>query len=696
MKKFLFTLCAVLVGFAASAADHYQLAFANAEGTPVTEITATPGTEVNLYVQLLALDQVCTGMQMEFVVRDNAMQPIDYNDAAGKVKIKGMQATPFDPVTWFTPMGMAMYHMPNQASVSASAQTVNGDNAVNYRIVGTNGTLNQFFVPAAVLAAQYSMTEEQVISYFGDCVEFGNIYAFTVVLSADWNEEYAYVDYGEAYSKFSGLPMGEQQLSEDLKLTIKNANFAPALKDLTGEIVISEPDENGQVTVTYTGNEDVTITVNGQPYTGPIQLEDGVETTIDVTVSADGYNDLTGSATRTWTAPVAAAEPTIEIVESADYLTMTVTVTAEEGCTLIVNGEAINSNTYTYTVNRTTDIYTADADVVVKAQAVKDLPSEEVTETKAWTVVSQPTAATPVITFEETKDGEVVTAVDVVIVNYTEYNINGEPYNRATVAHYDANYTADQVITVNAKNDPGYPYLPAYASDTYTLKKLEKADVAAPVITTTMDDDNVYVTIQWPESDGTQTYTGQYTYPRGEQDASYPVEAYVTEGATCKESAHATATIVVPKKETTPQPQDKTAMPTFSGRTPDGVHAYYVSIADVDADAVIYYRVYKDGVLITEGEDGWVVYDGEFGYTEDGNYRVEAYAVAPGKDPSDQIGYEFVISETTGLVDVMNGKTISNVRYFNMAGQEMQEANGLTIVVTTYTDGTTNSVKVLK
>ena len=40
--------------------------------------------------------------------------------------------------------------------------------------------------------------------------------------------------------------------------------------------------------------------------------------------------------------------------------------------------------------------------------------------------------------------------------------------------------------------------------------------------------------------------------------------------------------------------------------------------------------------------------------------------------------------------------SVANVRYFNMAGQEMQQANGMTIVVTTYTDGTTSSVKVVK
>ena len=50
----------------------------------------------------------------------------------------------------------------------------------------------------------------------------------------------------------------------------------------------------------------------------------------------------------------------------------------------------------------------------------------------------------------------------------------------------------------------------------------------------------------------------------------------------------------------------------------------------------------------------------------------------------------------TELDELMGGKTVAGVRYFNMAGQEMQEANGMTIVVTTYTDGTTEAVKVMK
>ena len=52
--------------------------------------------------------------------------------------------------------------------------------------------------------------------------------------------------------------------------------------------------------------------------------------------------------------------------------------------------------------------------------------------------------------------------------------------------------------------------------------------------------------------------------------------------------------------------------------------------------------------------------------------------------------------DATSVNELVNGKTVAGVRYFNMAGQEMQEANGITIVVTTYTDGTTSAVKVMK
>ena len=344
-------------------------------------------------------------------------------------------------------------------------------------------------------------------------------------------------------------------------------------------------------------------------------------------------------------------------------------------------------------------------------------------------------------------------------------------------------------------------------------------EVDAPVISTTMDKNNVYVHIDWPVSTGQHVYTGKYVYPRGEEDADYEVEAYVTAHHHCAESAHAVTTIHVPAKVVTPIPEDpqivfidahgiehsyalipdpypdpmgnlfysfmftlnqglwgenipfyftangkrygaetdmqlpemmetdesvlnpviesnnlfyvpadytytfglefkgdkiyllvaqgvvngeytteKTADPIFYGYVEDGdsyIAAYYVDISPAEP-STIYYRVqYPD-----ETWSEWIEYECTLCFEEEGNYCVEAYAVANGKLPSDELQYWFVIGSYTDISinvnEVIDGKQVAGVRYFNMAGQEMPEANGMTIVVTTYTDGTTSAAKVMK
>ena len=54
------------------------------------------------------------------------------------------------------------------------------------------------------------------------------------------------------------------------------------------------------------------------------------------------------------------------------------------------------------------------------------------------------------------------------------------------------------------------------------------------------------------------------------------------------------------------------------------------------------------------------------------------------------------MSRLVDVEEVMAGKTVANVRYYNVAGQEMAQPSGMTIQVTTYTDGTTAAVKVVK
>ncbi len=52
---------------------------------------------------------------------------------------------------------------------------------------------------------------------------------------------------------------------------------------------------------------------------------------------------------------------------------------------------------------------------------------------------------------------------------------------------------------------------------------------------------------------------------------------------------------------------------------------------------------------------------------------------------------------STAVSDVNAAKTVANVKYVNLAGQSSSEAfSGVNIVVTTYTDGTTSAVKVIK
>lgn len=66
----------------------------------------------------------------------------------------------------------------------------------------------------------------------------------------------------------------------------------------------------------------------------------------------------------------------------------------------------------------------------------------------------------------------------------------------------------------------------------------------------------------------------------------------------------------------------------------------------------------------------------------------EGYFAADAKAP---------VSEGSGIEQVTTSKEVANVRYINVAGQESETPfSGVNIVVTTYTDGTTSTVKVMK
>ena len=70
------------------------------------------------------------------------------------------------------------------------------------------------------------------------------------------------------------------------------------------------------------------------------------------------------------------------------------------------------------------------------------------------------------------------------------------------------------------------------------------------------------------------------------------------------------------------------------------------------------------------------------------NYTVD------GVSNKSDIVYLEVYPRPTVAEELNVGKQVSHVRYFNMAGQEMAQPSGLTIKVTTYSDGTTSAAKV--
>ena len=70
------------------------------------------------------------------------------------------------------------------------------------------------------------------------------------------------------------------------------------------------------------------------------------------------------------------------------------------------------------------------------------------------------------------------------------------------------------------------------------------------------------------------------------------------------------------------------------------------------------------------------------------------YTVDGVRNSSDIVYLE--VYEPSAVSEMAGGKEVSAVRYFNMAGQELSQPQGLTIQVTTFTDGTTMASKVIK
>jgi hypothetical protein len=473
----------------------------------------------------------------------------------------------------------------------------------------------------------------------------------------------------------------------------------PVLQDLTGNIVVSQPDENGVVTVTYDGPETVTITVNGQPVAESYQLEDGVPMTFDVEVTADGYNPMTASETRTWNKPAPLVLTGTLTIGDVDQATgqFVVTYDGDEEVTITCDmAEVTRGTDKTFTLpGYGTYEVTARA---TATDAAYNGDYVEASKTLTWT---QPQTDKPTITVAETEDGYLITATgDGTVTLYVE-----------DIQVAQAEGTATYTIPYNAEGGEygvsATAQKPNEAVSDYALETVQDPGQTAKPTITYVDDPENHVVHVTATGYGTVTlYVEDVQVAQSEDgiatwDLPYTEDEYGEEvgvSATAQEdgqrvSDYAVETIEVPGTPVTP-PAGQCAKPDGGYVNGADFHGVTVTLTNNETaeGTQLHYTVTLDGVVITED----AIYDGPFALTQDGEYQIDFWATAPNMQDSSHGGLLFTIDEETGLSELLSGKTIANVRYFNMAGQEMQEANGMTIIVTTYTDGTSSAVKVLK
>ena len=107
--------------------------------------------------------------------------------------------------------------------------------------------------------------------------------------------------------------------------------------------------------------------------------------------------------------------------------------------------------------------------------------------------------------------------------------------------------------------------------------------------------------------------------------------------------------------------------------------------------------VWVNGNEVDLDEDGNILLHAD--EHEDVTYVITAVAQEQGKLASEPTEFTIIVpayNDDVNVDEINACKSVVRVRYFNMAGQEMDHADGMTLVVTTYSDGSTTAIKVIK
>ena len=375
--------------------------------------------------------------------------------------------------------------------------------------------------------------------------------------------------------------------------------------------------------------------------------------------------------------------------------------------------------------------YTDPIKIEFKAITIADgvtynLNSDEATYTYELDPLTKKTAQKPTIV----RDDANMTKTTCPIVITADPNTDGTlEYTAPATGTGGAKAAQTQTLYYERKDTEYTVHVEAWTTegDTYLASEVAKADIVIPAkpapVILDLPDPEINVTNDAATQTTIITITVPENAPEGtvldytltaEEGVDYTVEevdgkviiTVVNGDETAFVNVTATTTLTeVPAgydevkkgeaEKTVEIPQyQKTAMPTidvsFGGE--DGAHYANVTFVNNDNNAaVIEYSL--------NGGETWLTYKPGVPVVirNYGDNTVLARATATGKATSDTAERTFTLNDdATSVNELVNGKTVAGVRYFNMAGQEMQEANGITIVVTTYTDGTTSAVKVIK
>ena len=447
-------------------------------------------------------------------------------------------------------------------------------------------------------------------------------------------------------------------------VTVEGGAVVP--QDFAGQIVFGDVTEDGLLPVSYTGEEEytMTITLNGEPVElvdGNVQLVEG-NNIVTVTISAEGYNDLTATYEGEWTAPVVPEVTDKPVINWYD------------------NGEGI---LVTVTGNGTIILYHDDVEIARGENEV-----------------------TYLIPYCEDPEGE-------------EWGVS------ATAQEEGKEVSEYALATIEV---PGAPAPQPYETPAPVVNVVTDTEAEVVTITAT-GEGTVIIYVNYFDGNGpvaVATGDGEATFeiPFGEEVAYVGVWATAQADEDALVGMSDTEYVEVPAKEVGPGPEDPhmvgywLVMVQADGTEEFvqlnlGANGDYITAYDVIYP--LYYNVGNfyfmiDGVaygapeneteanlgdsmmnpLSADNTNTYFVYNGY-------SYSIGVHLVID-QNTLEVVGYTAYVAKggPVSVDELVNGKTVAGVRYYNMAGQEMQEANGMTIVVTTYTDGTTSSVKVMK